>query len=118
MGTKSCFPYVSFAIALCIALFLPLLSSHGHGGKQHGSVDFTHLEAVKKATDLLDKLIVSKKIDSDWELHLEQIKVFDRSKGDKAEVAVSFSRTTGEPRVLYIFFTSKGDYAGSNFTGD
>jgi hypothetical protein len=105
-------------IAFWIVLFLPLHSLYAHGGKQHGSVEFTHLEAAKKATDLFDKLIASKKIDSDWELHLEQIKVFDRSKGDKAEVAVAFSRSTGEPKVLYIFFTSKGDYAGSNFTGE
>jgi hypothetical protein len=108
----------AFLIGLLAAFLLPTVSLHAHGGKQHGAVEFTHLEAVRKATDLFEKLIATKKIDSDWEVNLEQVRVFDRRKGDKTELGVSFTRSTGDPKVLYIFFTSQGEYTGSNFTGD
>lgn len=107
----------AFAFGILSMLLLPEISLHAHGGKQHGSVEFTHLEAVKKATDLFEKLITSKKIDPEWELKLEKVQVFDRKKSGQTEIGVSFARTD-DPKVLYIFFNSKGDYTGSNFTGD
>ena len=88
-----------------------------HGGKSHDMGDFTHLAAVKKATELYDKLIGSQKLDSTWETDLERVEVSHRQKGSDTEVVVAFHRAEGEPKTVFIFFTTKGEYAGSNFTG-
>ena len=89
-----------------------------HGGKGHGSGgDFTNLEALKKATELYDKLIASEKLEVGWETTVEKVQIAERRKGAEVEKVVSFSRSAGEPKTVYIFFKSSGEYAGSNFTG-
>ena len=89
-----------------------------HGGKSHGSGgEFTNLEALKKATDLYDKLVASEKLDAGWEITVEKVQIAERQKGPEVEKVVSFSRSAGEPKTVYIFFKSSGEYAGSNFTG-
>jgi Family of unknown function (DUF6488) len=88
-----------------------------HGGKGHGSGgDFTNLEALKKATELYDKLIASEKLEVGWETTVEKVQIAERRKGAEVEKVVSFSRSAGEPKTVYIFFKSSGEYAGSNFT--
>ena len=76
----------------------------------------TPLQAVKKGSIMYDKLIASGKLDASWETGLETISVYWRDTGKK-EIVVKFSRSTSEPKSVYIFFTEKGDYSGSNFTG-
>jgi hypothetical protein len=89
-----------------------------HGGKGHGSGgDFTNLEALKKAIELYDKLIASEKLEVGWETTVEKAQIAERRKGAEVEKVVSFSRSAGEPKTVYIFFKSSGEYAGSNFTG-
>jgi hypothetical protein len=88
-----------------------------HGPKGHGGTEFTALEAVKKGVDLYDRLVASGKLNEPWETDLTNIEVFPRHKGKKNEIVVKFSRSKGEPHSVYIFFTEKGDYSGSNFTG-
>lgn len=90
-----------------------------HGGKGHGSGgEFTNLEALKKATQVYDKLVGSEKFGIDWETGLESIKITEREKQGGTEKVVAFYRSAEkDPQVVYIFFKSNGEYAGSNFTG-
>jgi hypothetical protein len=91
---------------------------YGHGGKSHGSGgDFTNLEALKKATELYDKLVAAAKLDADWEISVESVQISERRKGAETEKVVAFSRAAGDPKTVYVFFKSNGEYAGSNFTG-
>jgi len=108
--------FTSLILLLLVVLMnVPLASAHGPKG--HGEMEFTALEAVKKGIELYDKLVVSGKIEESWETGLKNIEVFPRQGGKKGEIVVKFSRNTGKPQSVYIFFTEKGDYNGSNFTG-
>jgi hypothetical protein len=89
----------------------------GHGGK-HAADEFTHLQALQKATELYDRLIGNGKLDQGWETTLIRVNVSNRQKGNEKDVVVSFERAEGEPKTVYIFFTANGKYAGSNFTGE
>jgi len=62
--------------------------------------------------------VASGKLKEPWETDLKNIEVFPRQRGEKREVVVKLSRSKGEPLSVYIFFTQKGDYSGSNFTGN
>jgi hypothetical protein len=108
-------------LASSILLFLVVLMSvslvSAHGPKGHGGTEFTALEAAKKGIELYDKLVASGKIENSWETDLKDIKVFTRQGEGREELVVKFSRSKGEPQSLYIFFTEKGEYNGSNFTG-
>lgn len=90
----------------------------GHGPKGHGGVSFTALEAAKKGIQLYDRLLETGKLPDSWETELADIKVFARETSGRKEIVVQFKRTTGEPRSVYIFFSEKGGYSGSNFTGE
>jgi hypothetical protein len=101
-----------FGIALAAALV------YGHGGKKHGAGgEFTNLEALKKATELYDKLVAAEELDMEWETALEKVQLAERRKGAELEKVVSFTRSAGDPKSVYIFFKPGGEYAGSNFTG-
>ena len=89
----------------------------GHGGKHAGN-EFTHLQALQKATELYDRLIGNGKLDQGWETTLIRVNVSNRQIGNEEEIVVSFERAEGEPKTVYIFFTTNGKYAGSNFTGE
>ena len=89
-----------------------------HGGKAHDMGEFTHLAALKKATELYDKLIGSRKLDPAWETDLDKVEVSRRQKGNDTEVVVAFYRDEGEPKTVFIFFDAAGEYTGSNFTGE
>ena len=106
-----------YAVLPIISLFAAAVV-FAHGGKAHEMGEFTHLAALKKATDLYDKLIDSQKLDSAWETGLERVEVFHRQKGNDTEVVVAFYRAEGDPESVFIFFTLQGEYAGSNFTGE
>ena len=106
------------AIVFLSISFLVLASlAFSHGGK-HAAGEFTHLQALKKATDLYDQLIEKGKLDQSWENKLSQVDVFKRGSADKDEIVVSFQRESGDPKTVYIFFNASGKYAGSNFSGD
>lgn len=87
-----------------------------HGPKGHTEA-FTSLAAAQNATMMYDKLVATGKLDESWETRLETIEVYKRNAGQR-EIVVKFSRASGEPRAVYIFFTYKGKYNGSNFTGE
>ena len=101
--------FISFLISASLA--------YSHGGK-HAPGEFTHLQALKKATELYDQLIGKGKLDQGWENKLSQVDVFKRGIDDKYEIVVSFERTEGDPKTVYIFFSTSGKYVGSNFTGE
>ncbi len=109
------------AVIMILLFFGAVVASavvYAHGGKSHGAGgEFTNLEALKKATELYDKLVASNKLDVSWEISVEAIQIAERRKGSEVEKVVSFSKKTGDPRTVYIFFTSHGEYAGSNLTG-
>jgi hypothetical protein len=106
------------AIFFLLVLFLVLTSiAFSHGGK-HAPGEFTHLQALKKGTELYDQLIGKGKLDQSWENKLSQVDVFKRGTDDKYEIVVSFERTEGDPKTVYIFFNTSGKYVGSNFTGE
>jgi len=105
---------------LILILFMILISvsmASAHGPKGHGGNEFTTLQAAKKGIELYDKLVASGKIEESWETDLKNIEVFPRQNGDKQELVVKFSRSKDESQSLFIFFTEKGEYSGSNFTG-
>lgn len=102
-------------IFLMVLISVSLVSAHGPKG--HGNNEFTPLQAAKKGIELYDKLLASEKIEESWETDLKDIKVFLRQSGEGKELVVKFSRGKGEPESLYIFFSEKGEYSGSNFTG-
>ena len=58
-----------------------------HGGKH---AEFTHVQALQKATELYDHLIANGKLDQSWETTLVRVDVSNRQKGNKNEVVVSF----------------------------
>ena len=112
-------PYRNNHIAVGLLLIGFLISAslaYSHGGK-HAPGEFTHLQALKKATELYDQLIGKGKLDQSWENKLSQVDVFKRGTDSKNEIVVSFERTEGDPKTVYIFFDTSGQYAGSNFTG-
>jgi len=112
---------MTFAAVITLVFLIAVLAGaavFAHGGKSHGSGgEFTNLEALKKATELYDKLVGSEKLDVGWEITVEKVQIAERQKGHEVEKVVSFSRSSGEPKTVYIFFKSSGEYAGSNFTG-
>lgn len=93
---------------------IPVLA---HGGKSHGETEFTSFQAVQKASQLYDRLIIAGKLDGGWETGLSSITVNTRQAGDKKEYIVKFIRSQGEPDSVYFFFDLKGKYTGSNFSG-
>lgn len=88
-----------------------------HGGKTHTAVPFSALEAVQKATQLYDRLIVSGKLPEDWETGLSAIHISVRGDETNRETVVQFKRSAGDPESLYFYFDRRGEYSGSNFTG-
>ena len=109
--------FIALIIFLLIILMsVPLVSAHGPKG--HGGAEFTALQAAKKGIELYDKLVSSGKLKAPWETDLKNIEVYQRQREEKREVVVKFSRGKGDPQSVYIFFTEKGDYSGSNFTGN
>lgn len=116
--TKSMMPP---AAVISLILLISALASaivFAHGGKNHGpGIEFTNLEALKKATEMYDKLVASSKLDVSWETTVEKVQIAELQKGSEVEKLVSFSRASGEPKTVYFFFKANGDYAGSNFTG-
>ena len=105
-----------FAILLLV-ISIFAVPAFGHGGK-HAADQFTHLQALQKATELYDRLIGNEKLDQSWETGLVRVDVSTRQKGDKMEIVVSFQRAEGEPQTVFIFFSAEGKYAGSNFSGE
>ena len=102
------------AMGLMLSGALPALS---HGGKNHGETEFTSFQAVRKASELYDRLIVAGKLDGVWETGLSSITVNSRNSEGKKEFVVKFIRTQGEPDSVYFFFDLNGEYTGSNFSG-
>ena len=108
--------YIAIAFVF-IVFFISASLAFSHGGK-HSPGEFTNLQALKKATELYDQLIGKGKLDQGWENNLSQVDVYKREKDSKKETVVSFQRTGGEPKTVYIFFDAGGNYAGSNFSGE
>jgi hypothetical protein len=105
------------SIVAVVALFTIVSvagSVFAHGGKKHAN-SFTALQALKKSTDLYNQLVGSGKLGESWETDLANT---NRQKGGQTEYVVSFQRSTGDPKTVYIFFTADGKYSGSNFTGE
>ena len=80
--------------------------ANSHGGKTHGEEPFSAFQAVQKATQLYDRLIVSGKLPEAWETALSSIHVSVRG----AE--------NGDPDSVYFYFDRQGEYSGSNFSGE
>ncbi|UCD89917.1 MAG: hypothetical protein JSW04_00290 [Desulfobacterales bacterium] len=105
-------------LILIAAILLTAVPAFSHGGKSHAEGSFTQLQALKQASKMYDQLIVSSKLDESWETNLVEVKISIRNHSGKKEVVVSFHRLKGAPEAVYFFFTPKGEYAGSNFTGE
>jgi hypothetical protein len=103
---------------MMIVLAGPLVSGEAfaHGGKTHDGA-FTALQALQKGTELYDRLIMSGKLESSWETGLAQVEVASRQNEGATEYRVGFQRSSGDPRAVYIFLSSEGEYTGSNFDG-
>lgn len=102
------------AIGLMLYGATPVLA---HGGKSHGETEFTSFQAVQKASQLYDRLIIAGKLEGAWETGLSSITVNTRQTDGKKEFVVKFMRSQGEPDSVYFFFDLEGEYTGSNFSG-
>ena len=111
-------PSLAAVFLSAVLLFLGNAAAHGHGGKTHADEPFSAFQAVQKATQLYDRLIVSKKLPEGWETDLSDIQVMVRGAEDNREYVVKFKRSTGDPDSVYFYFDRQGEYAGSNFTGE
>lgn len=111
---KAAFMTVAATIVWIFASTVPAFS---HGGKMHGDIAFSALQAVQKATQLYDRLIHMQKLTEEWEVGLTSIHVSTRQVEKRREIVVQFKRAEGEPGSVYFFFDGKGEYSGSNFTG-
>ncbi|MBT8365212.1 MAG: hypothetical protein KJP23_10950 [Deltaproteobacteria bacterium] len=112
-------PRLNRTLTISMALFAVIITAalaFGHGGKH--SDRFTHLQALQKATQLFDQLVTKGKLDESWETGLQNVAMSKRNNKGKEEIVVAFQRAAGDPTHVYIFFTAKGKYAGSNFTGE
>lgn len=107
--------YVSIVCLVTVFLAAPVI---GHGPKGHEGMKFTALMAAKKGVELYDRLVTSGKLDESWETELTDISVLIRNSNNEKEIIVQFKRSNGNPKSVYIFFTEKGEYNGSNFTGE
>jgi len=105
-------------ITLALIFVLTPAALFAHGPKGHGNMGISALEVAKKGIELYDRLLAAEKLDSTWEIALSDIRVFMRDRGNEEEIVVQFSRTEGDPRSVFIFFNQKGEYSGSNFTGE
>lgn len=106
---------IAITAAMLIIVSAPPVWSHG--GKSHGGTGFSSLQAVQKATELYDRLIKTEKLEEAWETGLATIDVSTRQTNGKREYVVRFSRVEGDPGSVYFFFDQRGEYSGSNFTG-
>ncbi len=106
----------SISSLILILTFWTISTVYGHGGKHAGQ--FTRLQALQKATKMYDQLVDKGKLDQAWETGLQNVTISNRKKNGKDEVVVSFTRSKGDPKAVYIFFNADGKYAGSNFTGE
>ena len=109
---------VIFALLSVCTDFIINTEAQAHGGKTHGESDFAALQALQKATELYDRLIVSGKLDESWETGLAKVEVLSRMNQDAMEYRVGFHRRSGNPEAVYIFLSSEGKYTGSNFDGN
>jgi len=105
-------------IATAILVFSVALPVWAHGGKSHGGSGFSSLQAVQKATELYDRLIKMEKLEEEWETGLKTIDISTRQTDGKREYVVRFSLIEGNPDSVYFYFDQKGEYSGSNFTGN
>jgi len=110
-------PLIVFCALFLLTTAFSVSLASAHGPKGHDGVEFTALQAAKKGFELYNRLVSTGKLKEPWETDLTSIEVFLRPKGDKQESVVKFSRSKGEPLSVYIFFTGKGEYSGSNFSG-
>lgn len=92
--------------------------ANSHGGKTHSEVPFSAFQAVQKAMQLYDRLIVSGKLPEDWETGLSSIHVSVRGADNSLETVVQFKLSDGDPDSVYFFFDRQGEYSGSNFSGE
>lgn len=102
-------------LILTVLLIAPITFAHGPNG--HGEKDFTALQAVQQGIVLYDRLVTSGKLAKSWETDLADVVVSTEQRDNNREFVVQFSRSKGEPKSVYIFFTEKGKYSGSNFGG-
>ena len=111
-------PILSAVILAAVLLILGTAAAHGHGGKTHAEEPFSAFQAVQKATQLYDRLIVSNKLPEGWETDLTAIQITVRGVDENREYVVEFKRSAGNPDSVYFYFDRRGEYAGSNFTGE
>jgi hypothetical protein len=111
-----------FVTSIFLVLTFTILSipgySYAHGSEGHDENAFSNYDAVKKSFELFDKLLMKKKIGSDWERNFSSIIVSRSMKNDQKNIVVKMLRKKGDPASLYIFFDEKGKYKGSNFKGE
>lgn len=100
-------------ILICVLVLMNAGPLYSHGGR-----GFSAWQAIQKATQLYERLITSGKLPEDWETQLVAIRVNSRKSGEQHEYVVRFQRSEGNPDSVYFFFDLKGEYAGSNFTGE
>lgn len=116
-GSSILRPWLVLVVLFILTGPMADIAAQAHGGKTHSEA-FTALQALQKATELFDKLVVSGKLDESWETGLAKVDVLSRLSQDAMEYRVGFHRHSGTPEAVYIFLSSEGKYTGSNFDGN
>ncbi len=110
----------SFIVVLTILIITLGFNSQvfSHGGKNHAENEFTSFSALNMAVTLYGQLLMKNKLMETWETDLVKINISTRVNDGENEFVVSFEKASGDPNKVFIFYDAKGNYTGSNFTGD
>ena len=111
-------PHWLIVLTAWAVLTLVPVSVTAHGPKPHTQKGLTPLAAVQKGLTLFDKLVSSGKLEETWETRLLGVTVTQGNRDGRRETIVRFNRDGQQPTAVYIFFDDKGNYSGSNFTGE
>lgn len=108
---------IFYSVVIGFLIFFPVMNpiASAHGGKKHVEKEFSTLDVLKKGTNLFDSLLKKKKIDTAWETHLEKVTISTVKTKSGEEFRISFTRDTGSPKTLFLFFNKSGEYQGSSF---
>ncbi len=107
---------------LCLLAMFALVTTMAHAGSGHDhgpAPEINRQQAVKKAKDIVAKLVRKGKLENSWaEIREVDVEKKDFQKGP--EWVVSFNNPAIEDQAkqtLYMFLSSSGEYLAANYSG-
>ena len=107
-----------FSATIILLSFMIIPQVFSHGGKTHEENEFTAFSALNGATKLYGELLAKGKLDETWEMELVNVSISTRQNQGNKEFVISYEKSNGDPKKVFIFFDADGKYTGSNFSGE